>query len=84
MSSEVIVVLPAFQLAMSILPGVNITSLQFSSPKGLPGVLRLDSSMVVKPLGQRFEQDTLLNAPYTLHVFFETIQPYVYTGTQVQ
>ena len=55
MSSEVIVVLPAFQLAMSILPGVNITSLQFSSPKGLPGVLRLDSSMVVKPLRQRFD-----------------------------
>ena len=55
MSSEVIVVLPAFQLAMSILPGVNITSLQFSSPKGLPGVLRSDSSMVVKPLRQRFD-----------------------------
>ena len=84
MSSEVIVVLPAFQLAMSILPGVKITSLQFSSPKGLSGVLRLDSSMVVKPLRQRFEQDTLLNAPYTLHVFFKTIQPYVHTGTQLQ
>ena len=84
MSSEVIVVLPAFQLALSILPGVNITSLQFSSPKGLPGVVRLDSSMVVKPLRQRFEQEAPLNAPYTLHVFFETIQPYVHTGTQVQ
>ena len=84
MSSEVIVVLPAFQLAMSILPGVNITSLQFSSPEGLPGVVRLDSSMVLKPLRQRFEQDALLNAPYTLQVFFETIQPYVHTGTQVQ
>ena len=55
MSSEVIVVPPAFQLAMSILPGVNITSLQFSSPKGLPGVLRSYSSMVVKPLRQRFD-----------------------------
>ena len=67
MSSEVIVVLPAFQLAMSILPGVNITSLQFSSPKGLPGVLRSYSPKVVKPLRQRFDylSKTLLNAPYT-------------------
>ena len=30
------------------------------------------------------EQDTLLNAPYTLYIFFETIQLYVHTVTQVQ
>ena len=30
------------------------------------------------------EQDTLLNAPYTLYIFFETIQLYLHTGTQVQ
>ena len=46
---------PSFPTSYVYLPGVNITSRQFSSPKGLPGVLRSDSSMVVKPLRQRFD-----------------------------
>ena len=45
---------PSFPTSYVYLPGVNITSRQFSSPKGLPGVLRSDSSMVVKPRRQRF------------------------------